>query len=225
MKHATRWIGLAVLAGLLASTQPCQAGAMLYLDRAGFNAATTGDTTFNFDSLSAKNSFTYFGSSVITNGVMFTSSAAGLYAIGRDYSNGAFAFNGANVVLQDNRFPTNLTVSNLGPGVTAFGVDVGVQFRLGFTATITLTLVSGGVESLSINLAERPNLSFVGITSSEAISSVTFRSPDFGLSLADVTRGQALSAVPEPSTLASGSIAALFSLGYAWRRRKAKLAA
>jgi hypothetical protein len=181
------WIGLA---------NPGRADVILYTNRAAFNDATTAATTFNFDSLTPQNSFVLYGSSVTTNGMTFTTTNNSLYAIGRDYLGGVFAFNGANAVLQDNLNPSNLTAT-LPPGVTAFGVDLGSEFTI--TGTGTLTLASGTNFSFPITIPGRPNLGFFGVTSDSPITSFTITTGDFGLSFADVTRA---TAVPEPSSMA-----------------------
>ncbi len=73
-------------------------------------------------------------------------------------------------------------------------------------------------------------LYFLGLTSSAGdIGSVVFsRSSDFtgdNLGIGTIEFASAGSVVPEPSSLVSASIAGLLGLGYAWRRRKSRLAA
>jgi hypothetical protein len=209
------WLAALTVWATLAT--PARADIILYNNRAAFNAATTGATTFNFDGLAPINSFTFFGAGPVTvDGVSFTTAGnSNIFAIGRDFAGGLFAFDAANVVLQDNTMPSNFTAT-LPPGTTAFGVDLGSQATI--TGTGTLTLASGGVFNFPITIPGRPGLEFLGVTSTEPIASFTVATGDFGLSFADVTLAQ--TNIPEPSSLA------LLGLGIAalagWRRRRRK---
>jgi len=104
---------------------PSARAGTVYTERAAFEAATPGGANYNFDSLSTINGFMYYGNSVTTNGVTFTTAnTASLFAFGRDYLGGDFAFGTANVVLQHNNNTSNITAI-LPPGTHAFGVDLG----------------------------------------------------------------------------------------------------
>jgi hypothetical protein len=209
--------GVAVALLALAGAPPCRAAFAVYTNQAAFNAATTNGHTFNFDNLAPQDSYTFYESLVTTNGVLFSTTNAGLYAIGRDYAGagaGTFVFDSANVVVQDNAQPSNLTAV-LPLGTTAFAVDVGMQDPT--TSLLTTVTLSTG-ESFTLDVAARPGLSFVGFTADTGIASVTYSSAGFGLSFADATTAQA---VPEPAgvVLLGGAAASLLTCG--WRRRKA----
>jgi hypothetical protein len=213
-----------VAAFILALTDnPSAWAGTIYTDRAAFEAATPGGANFNFDSLSPINDFRYYHDSVTTNGVTFSSSLASLFALGRDYVGGVSAFGSANVVLQYNNNTSNITAI-LPPGTHAFGVDLGggvLRDQKFASGKATVTVSTG--DSFIVDVPDQPGLNFVGFTSDQEISSITFFSnnfDDYNLTFADFRLGPTVADAPEPASLTLCGIGALGLCVYGWRRRR-----
>jgi hypothetical protein len=212
MMSIMRRIGLAVaVVGLVAgATGQSIAGVVLYTDRAAFAAASTGVQTIDFEGLTSPGAATSYDSSLTTSGVTFTDSSSRLFVIASDFDPG-FDF-GSGAYLQSNFGDGTIDIA-LPANVTAFGADFGEFDQY----TVSVALSTGQI--YDFETPGNNSYTFRGFTSDTAIASVSFTSPGFAPTLDNVSFGAA--AVPEPSTLISGGIAALFGLGYGWRRRKA----
>jgi len=216
MKNATRRFALFMSALGLMVGAAGQAKADLvtfYTDRSAFEAASLPLTTLDFGPL-------------ITNG---------LYQQGYPFG---FTLQGENFVADEEylwvRAPGALRpdASLYGPHGGYIGVnlasgtlDVGTNL-LGFyavpgTLSLNYTLIDGTQGSFNVPTAG--GTFFFGITSDTPIKIIYYyNSNDYPV----IDGFEAnLGAVPEPSTLVVSSVVGLMSLTFAWRKRRAKVAA
>jgi hypothetical protein len=206
-------LALAVL--VLAAFRPAAAG--VFTDKSQFDAATTNQQTYNFDALDPTSSSAVPESSFVLVGpVGFGSTNPNLFAIGRDYASGAFAFGSANVVLQDYAIPSDVSAYMPSGGVTAFAVHLGLQPGSG-AGSVTVTVDSGIGGSYS-TIVPFSSLGFFGLTSTTPFFQVEFQSQDGGVTFADFTLAD-VRPVPEPSTLVLSATCGLLGFVALYRRR------
>lgn len=203
MMNLTRRFGLAVaVLGLMAGASgQAKAAITVYLNRPAFEAALgTPITTETFDD------------AILTPGLTFTSNTGAAFISGG--------------VFNDQLEPGENTTFSFVPVITGFGAN----FNLtpggpGLGIVVTSVLPGGGTEVVSQEIPNNFSGQFFGFISSGAVASVQLTSGTQGgfgetYNLDNLTFGGSVSAVPEPSTLISGSMAGLLGLGAAWRRRK-----
>jgi hypothetical protein len=213
MRATVRRLALAaaVLGPMAGSTQ---AGTTFFTGRASYNAATTGNTTINFEGIAPPNDsiFEPTPPGITLSGVNFTidhtNNNSSLFVIGD-----GFYYAGTSVLSSQfsDTGPDNIVVT-LPRASTAFAVDFGTFNQ----SPVTFTLSTG--ETFTQPTPAFPGLVFLGVVDTTPFTSVRLSQPiGDALNLADVTFGT--SAVPEPSALAMGSLAALTGLGLGWWRR------
>ena len=222
MRNARNCLGLAsAVLMLVVGAGRARAGLVLYTDRAAFEAATTGISTVTFEGI-AGGGVAFEGSSFTLGGVNFSDfGAARMFVVDKDvYGPGL-----ASDYLNENDPSTRSTLVTPGVGTTALGTDLGtLDGQFGASRNVTVAATDGsGTSIFVITTPFQPSLGFVGFTSDTAIQSINFTGQYVVLD--NVTSGQALRSVPEPSTLVSVGIGGLMALGYGCRSRKAKLTA
>jgi PEP-CTERM motif len=206
-----RLVAIGVMLGATGSTQ---ANIITYTTPASYAAATTGNTTVNFSGIAPAMGFVSVNvpPGITVGGINFTinqaTSNGSLFVV-----DGAFSNNPWGVPLLDSQFSTqtdeNILIT-LPHAVTAAAFDFGSLV----SSPVTFTLSTG--ETFGATTAGKPNLQFLGVTSSVPFTSIEISQPiGNAVVLEDVTIGTAL-AVPEPSTLALFAIGGLGLLG--WRR-------
>jgi hypothetical protein len=167
----------------------------IYTSLGAYNAATTGNTTIDFNGIAAPGSFVNFPGPLTLSGVTFSTTSA-LFVIdpgfyGSPYAGGGFL--NADFVSPD---VINITL----PSVTAVGFDFGGLF-IGPTASVAVTLSDGFSTNFSTtNSMAGGTLDFLGFTTTTPITSMTLTMSDApGYNAIDnVVYG---SAVPEPATI------------------------
>jgi hypothetical protein len=212
---------LFVLVGwILFCSTAARADLIFYSDRPSFEAAATGLTVVDFEGIApSPTSFAYFRTppGLTLAGVNFNIANAtpgdGLNPTGRDYYKRASYPSDFLVPSVFTRVNTDLAIT-LPAGFTAIALDLG-SFNGG---KFTVHLSTG--ESFTETPASFGQLSFLGFTSSDPVSSLTVSAtgPEV-IVLDNFTFGNA---VPEPGTLAL-AVAGGFGLlpcSRIWRRRR-----
>ncbi|MBX9579254.1 MAG: PEP-CTERM sorting domain-containing protein [Gemmataceae bacterium] len=218
MKYALAPLAAVVAAALTAGPT---AAAVLYTDRAAFEADATSLTLIDFnDQVVPPDTFTFYpGATVTLSGVTFTGNS-NLYTVDPAFV-GDYDL-GDGVVLsfqQADPGPQVLTI-DLPAGTTAVGFDFGIAFG---TADFTFTLASGEEFVLSAAVAPTDDPTFAGFIADTPIASVTVTVPVDSFTAPLIDRfvfGTGVAAVPEPTSLALVGMGAAGLVGYA-RRRKA----
>jgi hypothetical protein len=198
-------------------TAPSRGDLTLYTSQAAYNAATTGNTTVNFNGIAPANSFVMkpVPPGVTVNSINFTidttKSNGMLFVVDAGFSNNFF---GATVL--DSQFstatndnilitlPTAVTAAAFNFGSSA-GLNVNFLFSNGATTTVTTT-------------AEK--IQFLGVTSSTPFTTIELSQAETGtagLALQNFTEGIA---APEPSSLSMLAIGVLAAAGYHRFRRR-----
>jgi hypothetical protein len=222
MKNATKRTGLALaLLTLVLGAGRARAGLVIYTDRAAFDAATTGTSTIDFEGIAGGGAM-YEPSPFVIGGVSFTDAGVNRLFV---FDKGFYGPGLSSDYLNQNGFGTQSTLVTPGGGTTALGTDLGtLNQTFGGPQDVTVDVTDGsGLSTFVITTPAQPGLGFVGFTSDTAILSVNFTGTFVVLD--NVTTGQALRSVPEPSALISAGIGGLMALGYGWRRQKANPAA
>ncbi len=184
----------------------------LYTTQAGFNAATTGDTTVSLGSLIANNTASQVSPPAITvGGVDFaidTSTSNGnLYEIGANYGSGHYGVD-ATLSSQGSTTGTNNLVITLPTEETAVSILFNGFENLDSVFTpepITVTLSDGQSWTVTDPAANGSYL-FLGVTSGTPITSLTLTDADVvgntTLNVAEVQYADAaVTPTPEPSSL------------------------
>jgi len=202
---------------------PALAGLIFFDKREEFLAASAGVTTIDFGDVAPPGGFLFLPTppGLTLSGVNFTidrtTSNGNLFAIGE----GFYYPNVAVLSSQASTTGNNNLLITLPGGFTA----VGTGFASFGPSTLTFTLSTGDSFTRETLDFFRGFASFVGVVSSEPITSVRIdlqRTDDL-INIGGFSFG---SAVPEPSTLVMGGTAAtLLGLGYAWRAPEAGAAA
>jgi hypothetical protein len=196
---------------LAASTLSAHADT-LYTTQAGFNAATTGDTTVTLGSLIANNTANQVSPPTITvGGVDFaidTSTSNGsLYEIGANYGSGHYGPD-ATLSSQASTTGTNNLVITLPTDATAVSILLNGFENLSSVFTpepITITLSDGQSWTMT-DPAANGSYIFLGVTSGTPIASLELTDADVvGNTTLNVAQVQyansAIAATPEPSSL------------------------
>lgn len=174
-------------ASLLASA--CAHAALVqYADLASFNAATTAEVLESFTA--PPGSFTVLSNTSYT-GIAYSSEA---FMIDPAYSPAYYEWNSGAILLLGN----DATLS-FAP-VTAFGADFGTILPTGAVVTVTINGIAN-----QFSTADRPQLTFYGWTSDEAITSISITSSAQFVVLDNLIRATASAGpgeIPEPGTLA-----------------------
>jgi hypothetical protein len=137
-----------------------------------------------------------------------TSGMSALFVIGR----GSYLPGNSVLSAQHVGDGANNLVITLPGSYTAVGLDVG-SFE---NAPFTFTLSSGEMFTTPTQFS----LSFIGVTSTTPLTSLTIDTTDIVINVDNFTFGQALAAAPEPASLTLLGLGSLGLLGYGWRRRK-----
>lgn len=197
MKNLARYASIPVL--LLGFAAQSQASVMTYSNLAGFQAATTGITTIDFNGIAAAGSFVNYGTGPLSlSGVTFNSNGdmfvidPGFYGsayAGGGFLNSDYATSGVNTI----------TAALPGP-VTALAMEFGglfgpVNFTFDFSDGSS---ISG---SSTASLSGGTPLTFIGFTSTVAITSISMTMPD-SPNYNAIDNFQLGNAVPEPASLA-----------------------
>jgi len=184
----------------------------IYTTQAGFNAATTGDTTVTFGSLVTDGTYSLVSPPAIdVDGVGFgidTSTSNGnLYEVGANYGAGHY---GADATLSSQGSTTGINnlVATLPTGETAVSILLNGFENLDSVFTpepITITLSDGSSWTVTDPAADGSYI-FLGITSATPITSIDLTDPDvLGNTTLNVAQLQyassAVATTPEPSSL------------------------
>lgn len=178
---------------------------------AAYNAATTGNTTVDFEA-QGNGGAAYYANSLAVGGVNFGDAASRLFVLAGGYYGEGFASH----YLNENDYTTNMTVTFTGP-IYGFAMDaVLLNFSSGANLTVVFNFASG-TESVTLpNAFAGGTPTFVGFTSDSAFSSITMTNGSGGLAMDNFTYARAAN-VPEPGSMA---LAGLALLGLAAARRR-----
>ena len=195
-------LGLCLLAGLAPAAH---AQVTAYTSAAAFNAATSGDTAYTVPNNPA--SQTQNAANPYTLGPLSIASSGNVTVEGNGPGVGNY---GASNYLETNtgRSATLATTITLSGGKTAFSLTLGASNGYGNTQTtggdtFQFSVNGGTLYSFAIN--NPPASSFIGFTSSTAITSVSITDTNpttFGRDILGAEVGTATPAAPEPSTWA-----------------------
>ena len=194
------WFAFAALT-FICSTAPASATVTEFTSMAAFNAAVSGETTYNFEGIAPAGGYINVPSGGITvGGVTFSDNYPGnnAYVIDANafYANyGASFFSGQSNEGGDTAY-VNATLLS---GVTAIGFSYGSYLDPSLPFTVTLS--TGDIFNLLLPTTRGIDTDFVGFTSDTPITSVLFTLPGRVLAM-DITQFEVGSAapVPEPST-------------------------
>jgi hypothetical protein len=228
MKIASKFLKLAaaIVCVVAGAAQTTKAGPTVtfYTSQASFDAATSGLTTIDFEGIVPDNTISPILNTQVIGGVTFTSSG-GLYVSGANSGTAGSPYESA--VLNTNfNAPLTADVTTVGTNFTAIGGDFDSLVAPGSTMVITLTGTTGVLDTETVTTGtlgvSGPLLFFGWTVSGDTVVNVTSSQVDPWPGLDNFQYGFAGTAVPEPSSIVSGSIATLAGLGYFWRRRNAK---
>ncbi len=214
MRSGTKMAFLVVALGLAVEAK---ASLTVYHNASDYQAATTGLTTIDFNGIASSGGFVSYGNGPLTlSGVDFTSNGSmfvidpGFY--GSPYGEGGF-------LNSDFTQPNNIITATLPGPATAIGMNFGGLFSGGIV-DFMLTFSDGSTVNASTTQSiGGGSLDFIGVTSTVALTSVQITMPDTPYYNAIDNFSVGLSAVPEPSTMATAGLAVLLCGGFSWRRR------
>lgn len=208
---------------IVASSAATQAQALVFTNRAAFEAAVTGEANIGFN-VAGAGSATGHGSLLTLSGVTFSAeqifqidSAASAFSAGAAYSSDYLEWQG-------NSPQTLMTISFAAP-VTAVGFD----FMEIYSISTQFTIIADGITTVRTSGASP---SFFGITSGSAFTSLSVSVPRANAAAANGAAFPTLdnltfvtsTVVPEPATWAM-MIAGFGLAGAALRRRTASATA
>lgn len=191
-----------------------------YSDRASFESVLSSSIDIDFEGIVGDESFTTGASSIVIDGVNFSSSTQ-VFVSGKNGPFNGAPFDSALLVSGNIEAPITADLSSAGSGFTAVGGFFGDLTVPGTLTTMTLVGSSGILDSRTLTTAGMgagsPSNFFGWTVSGDTIVSVTHDLQGGFLGLDDFVYGNA-TAVPEPSSLAILGIGVLGVL--ACRRHK-----
>lgn len=201
---------------------PAGATALLYTDRAGWEAATMGLFTIDFEGLATPASPGYYNTpaGLTLSGVNFIGlTPPDSYYLFVEDPGGSPNYNWASgdLLMGPGWGNEGHIEANLPAGVTSVAADL--MTHTPFAATVVVSLSTG--ETFTIPTQSNPNRTFVGFTSSVPISYIRF-TPQAGFPMIDNfsygTSGQ-ITETPEIETLILATTGLLGFLLARWLRR------
>lgn len=169
-----------------------------YTSQSSYNAAATTTTTITFNGIAATNSFVTETNPFVLSGSTFSfSPGSSAFIVDPGYYGSSYA--GGGFLTVDYTTPTDSLTVTL-PSVTAVSFDFGGLFGTGDPFSITLSDGSTYSTVTTNGITGTNALTFLGITSSTPLTSITFTLPDTPNynALDNIAYG---SAVPEPSSI------------------------
>ncbi len=182
-----------------------------------YNAATSGNTTIDFEAQQSNVNPTYYGSSLTVGGVTFSDNEPRLFVLSGGYYGDSFTSN----YLNNNARGSQIDVSFANP-VYGFAMDLGTIYNWG-GGPLQLTFnFAGSSETINLpgELYNSGPLTFSGFTSDSAFSSISISDPTNGLAIDNFTFASTANNVPEPGSLALLGFG-MAGLAYS-RKRKAQ---
>ncbi len=232
MKHA---LTVAFIASAFAAV-PAAAAPIVYTSAAAFGAATTGVTTNGFENVAANGSTWILSSgSYHQPGFTFTQTTNNAFNSGPNGANSPYYYNwgtGAviNTPYSPDYAPNSVLTVTFDTAQTAFALDLGVFYGLGFPVQYGLPVTIGTSQgNFTVNTATTQTLTFFGLTSDTAFTSFTIGgvpnpagfSPSIVLDNLSFGSANVTAPVPEPATWAM-MLVGFGMVGAAVRRRQAK---
>lgn len=195
----------------LASAMTAQAAVVTYSDRAVFDAAVSGQTTITFEAQNTAPPFTFYGGGLNVSGVNFNNPLSNyLFVADGNAVNPSYNWgSGASLLFGSVNEGGNVVITL--PGSTfSFGLDLMAEadFNADLTAGQLFNLDVDGT-NYAVNTAQRPTRTFFGISSDNAINSITItmNNTTFPFRVLPILDNFSFSAsqgqrVPEPGSLA-----------------------
>ncbi|HYP53525.1 MAG TPA: hypothetical protein VEQ42_08290, partial [Pyrinomonadaceae bacterium] len=189
---------------LLAPAAAAQPGVEHLDSREAFNAATSGLSTIDFDSVAPARGFGKYRAAegLTAGGVTFRASGGARFGPGLIYVVSAH-YGAMNPMLNTGTLPLlgwaapnqpgNATLDvTLPAGTTAVGADLWTQQPYASSVEVTATTSDGMTQTAVVNTRNRPAAAFVGFISERPIVSVSFRPPkgQTGMLLDNFTYGR-----------------------------------
>lgn len=220
MKDVTTKFGfLCSLACLFAAmAMPVQAGIITFTDRSAFEAAVSGETVIDFNSVGPTGVDGSFSSRTFNGEVTFSQGDSRLFILGEDVYSGA---NLSSAYLNHNDAGTQNVVVTFAGEVFAAGMELGhLENWAGVGGTTTFSLSTGDVfTAVSERLHDSgAQLNFIGWISDTGFDSIVIDDPSKGTVIDDFTYTSV--SVPEPGTLGLLAVGLISLAGASMRRRR-----
>jgi len=208
-----------LIAVLVAMSTVCAQADVIYTNRAAFEAATSPNTTLDFEAQNPNGpgSYTYYESSLTIGDVTYTQPESRMFVFGQSFYN-TYGLT-SSYLNQNSSAPSGITVS-FANSVQAVGMDLGIQNTWNDPSlAVTFTLSNGDVINTTAPLLMNTSntLSFFGFSSDFTFTSVNINGLSEGVAFDNFTYASATSSVPEPATML---LFGLGLVGLAGMRRK-----